>query len=56
MLDYFKHEKNFTDPSNIVDKVDIRGHVIAECDAALKIMTVSNYLQEKVKHHIRHCY
>ena len=36
MLDYFKHEKNFTDPSNIVDKVDIRGHVIAECDAALK--------------------
>ena len=36
MLDYFKHEKNFTDASNIVDKVDIRGHIIAECDATLK--------------------
>ena len=36
MLDYFKHEKNLTDAGNVVDKVDIRGHVIAECDAALK--------------------
>ena len=34
MLDYFKHEQDLTELGYVVDKSDIRRHIIAECDAA----------------------
>lgn len=34
MLDYFKHKQDLTELGYVVDKSDIRRHIIAECDAA----------------------